>query len=883
MKEADQSDSNYNINRKDIKITLDQSVKKASNRTVYIRMGIAAGIMIILAIILMAIFIPTKHRNLMISRRWYTNSTDIVTSMPSEFIENQTNFLSDITLDSISDILSDSFSNFSSSDIFIDDSYKKEEENNNYFQSIELLLLSNDTSGNSLSNSEGEEFEAQIFGENFAGLPEDVVIYSNGGKINFNKTLFIKSENTTKVEIKFSGKIKTFKEMFYGCYLISEIIFKNIETDLIYETTSMFKNCTNLNIVKFENTSCYQINRTAEMFQNCPKLTIIDIENFDTYFAIDMSKMFLGCSSINDTTFIEQLSTINAEFLNEMFSGCSEIKSLNLLNYQTMKAINMSGMFKEMTNLENLEISSFRTYQAIYMNEMFFGCSSLVSLYLSNFYTENVITMEKMFDSCIKLETLDISSFKLTRCNNTQFMFRNTTRNLMLSIEKNEEIMKKAGATWSEKISDSEKNESFIKIPLDLAFIVDATSSMRWAINKIKNEIIYISVHLMEQKGMEKYNLSLSAIFYRDPVDRRGYSEDDSDIFDFDINPLNLRNFVENIYAGDSGGDRPEDWAGAFESAKNLTWRNNSYKFIIHIVDAPGHGNDWKGGYDDYPEEGNRTDEIFTYFAQNNFSIAGFNVPSFDEDYTMPSFRRAQTIFRNNGNFKYFIKLFPFYSNEAHFLNLVYESFQNILYTSVFHGFDLSEEQGHVNWDKIKDDNNTDFVIIRAGIGENNDTQFENNYKGAKNLGIPIGIYWYSNSSTQEEAKKEAEICEQIIEGKQFEFPIFYMIEEKHIFDEGYHNEIVESFCSYFNSTKYLCGLSSDLNRFNNNFKKNIISDYQLWVSYYDDTFPMMDSDWGIWKFNDGGKINGIGKNVSLDLAIINYPKVILDNHYNGY
>ena len=144
------------------------------------------------------------------------------------------------------------------------------------------------------------------------------------------------------------------------------------------------------------------------------------------------------------------------------------------------------------------------------------------------------------------------------------------------------------------------------------------------------------------------------------------YHQQPSDVhefFDFDKNALNFRNFVEDIRAY-GGGDGPEDWAGAFNLAKNLSWSNDSFKFIVHIADAPSH-------------ETFETDEIITYFAKNDFSIAGFMV---DGDYSQPFYQRAQKLFRDNGNFKYVIKYFSTYDvDQDYFLDLVYESFQSLV------------------------------------------------------------------------------------------------------------------------------------------------------------------------------------------------------------
>ena len=544
---------------------------------------------------------------------------------------------------------------------------KRKNSNEDFNQTIELLI-----DGNEIGKSRNlqEEEKVQILGKNFNELnSSNSFIFLNDDKITFDKYLFIKSSSFIKVVIRFTGKITTFMEMFAGCNKIKEISLINVETDFISDVSSMFENCTSLTGVKFKNMTINNITRATKMFHNCPNLNIIDIENFSTNKSKDMSKMFKGCTSLSNTSFIETLSTNNAEFLNEMFSDCSSIKSLDLLGYDTSNAKNMSGLFKGMSNLEEIELSSFHTEKVEDMSGMFESCIFIKNINLSNFNTEMVTTMDNMFANCLELIILDVTSFSLPNCKSTKFMFSNTTRELMLSIEKNEELMENAGASWSEK---KYAYDDATKAPLDILFLVDATGSMGGEIEKVKEDIIYIAVNLLKKKGMEKYDLSLAALFYRDPIDS---PSDINEIFDFDKNALNFKNFIKKITAM-GGSDFPEDWAGAFNLAKNLSWGEDSTKFIIHIADAPGHGIEWAGEEDIYPEEGIKTDEIITYFAKKNFIISGFKVGA--DDGTSLSFERAKKIFEDNGNNNYFIQEFSVYNEDKDYLlNLVYDSFQN--------------------------------------------------------------------------------------------------------------------------------------------------------------------------------------------------------------
>ena len=474
--------------------------KSSYNKTTYILIGIIAAIAIIIIIVLLAVLLPKKSKK------------------PSRTIINIS------------------------------------EELDYYNQSIELLI-----DGKELGKTRFlQELEkVQILGANFDELNSiNSIIFLDDKKVAFDKYLSINSSSPAKVVINFNEKISTFKEMFSGCNKIKEISLINVNTDLITDTISMFENCYSLNGVRFINTSIYNITNSNNMFQNCQNLNAIDIEVFSTNKAKNMSKMFKGCTSLKDTSFIENLSTNNAVFLNEMFSGCSSIKSLKLSSYDTSKAQNMSGLFKGMSSLQELEISSFDTSKVENMNEMFENCISISSLDLSNFKTEKVITMDKMFANCLNLTKLDVTSFHLTRCNSAKNMFTNTTRDLMLFIEKNEELMKLAGMSWSER---DDKESNITKTPLNLLFLVDATGSMSSAIKKVKDDIVYIAVNLLKKKDMNIFDLSLGAVFYRDPINSY---YDIHESFNFDKNPLNFKNFVNNITA-EGGGDLPEDWAGS--------------------------------------------------------------------------------------------------------------------------------------------------------------------------------------------------------------------------------------------------------------------------------------------------------------------------------
>ena len=123
------------------------------------------------------------------------------------------------------------------------------------------------------------------------------------------------------------------------------------------------------------------------------------------------------------------------------------------------------------------------------------------------------------------------------------------------------------------------------------------------------------------------------------------------------------------------------------------------------------------------------------------------------------------------------------------------------------------------------------------------------------------------------------------MKGKQFEFPIYYVIEDSKIFSSYYYNDILNYFCDNLNSLNtrnYLCGLRTFSSRLQNYFDITYLDDYQIW-SYNNDNSKVTKADPAIFKYDDYGVINGINGSVSLDQSFINYTKITLENNYNGF
>ena len=94
-------------------------------------------------------------------------------------------------------------------------------------------------------------------------------------------------------------------------------------------------------------------------------------------------------------------------------------------------------------------------------------------------------------------------------------------------------------------------------------------------------------------------------------------------------------------------------------------------------------------------------------------------------------------------------------------------------------GIDVSDYQGDIDWAAVKA-SGIDFAMIRAGYrgatrGKlNEDSKFADNYTGAKDAGVKVGIYFFSQATSVTEAEEEAGYVLQLLQNKSVDYPVVF-------------------------------------------------------------------------------------------------------------
>ena len=210
---------------------------------------------------------------------------------------------------------------------------------------------------------------------------------------------------------------------------------------------------------------------------------------------------------------------------------------------------------------------------------------------------------------------------------------------------------------------------------------------------------------------------------------------------------------------------------------------------------------------------------------------------------------------------------------------------------SVERGIDISAHQGNIDLSALK--SQIDFVIIRVGYGTKGtiDNKFTRNANLCRDLGIPVGFYWYSYALDVEGAKKEAQAMINAIAPYKdiVKFGVWFDMEDA----DGYKKrngmpsnqtlrQMCAAFCEATENAGYYSGIYASESWFNNQLNGSEIAAYDRWVAQWPtsggkqtglDTSASKRSDVHLWQFTSAGRFSGYNGNLDTNYAYLdNFP-----------
>ena len=214
-------------------------------------------------------------------------------------------------------------------------------------------------------------------------------------------------------------------------------------------------------------------------------------------------------------------------------------------------------------------------------------------------------------------------------------------------------------------------------------------------------------------------------------------------------------------------------------------------------------------------------------------------------------------------------------TTQSPFTGLVYTHAAQLSDYDIINGIDVSKWQAEINWQKVKAAG-VKFVFIRCGytalaqkFAMYEDEYFRKNIQGAYNAGIKVGVYFFSNSITTAEAKKEAQKTLELIQdyAHMISLPVVYDFEA---FSNAYRayglskDQVTKNMIAYadlIEAAGFTPMYYGSPNFLGSSFDVAKLARYDCWLANYT-TKTAYTGDYTYWQYSSTGQVDGIVGNV---------------------
>lgn len=197
-------------------------------------------------------------------------------------------------------------------------------------------------------------------------------------------------------------------------------------------------------------------------------------------------------------------------------------------------------------------------------------------------------------------------------------------------------------------------------------------------------------------------------------------------------------------------------------------------------------------------------------------------------------------------------------------------------------GIDISYHQKNIDWQLLKDEG-IDFVMLRIGYrGYESgdlfiDKKFDEYISAAQQIGIDVGVYFFSQSLNTAESVEEAEFVIDILKNYHISYPVAYDWEP--VLDEGSRTpddtfpemtECCVAFCNKIKEAGYTAIVYANRNQAMQHYDLQQITGFDLWLAEYMDE-PMYPYEFTMWQYSCDGRLKGIPERVDLNICFKDY------------
>ena len=194
-------------------------------------------------------------------------------------------------------------------------------------------------------------------------------------------------------------------------------------------------------------------------------------------------------------------------------------------------------------------------------------------------------------------------------------------------------------------------------------------------------------------------------------------------------------------------------------------------------------------------------------------------------------------------------------------------------------GIDVSKYQSSIDWEQVKTAG-VKFVIIRIGYrGYGSgalvlDPMFEQHFTNARNAGLKVGVYFFSQAVNEEEAREEAMGCAYVLNGRKLDYPIYFDTEAsggKNGRADGLgvedRTKCAIAFCEEVKAQGYQPGVYASTLWFRKRIDLNRLKSYSIWNAHYNVAGSPIACD--LWQGTCTARIPGYGGQIDVNISYV--------------
>ena len=191
-------------------------------------------------------------------------------------------------------------------------------------------------------------------------------------------------------------------------------------------------------------------------------------------------------------------------------------------------------------------------------------------------------------------------------------------------------------------------------------------------------------------------------------------------------------------------------------------------------------------------------------------------------------------------------------------------------------GVDVSAYQGEIDWKRVKD-SGIDFAIIRLGYrGYESgklveDAYARENLEGAREAGLRVGAYFFSQALTIQETDEEIAFILELLDGFTLDMPVVLDWEIPAAsartvgMDKQTLTDIQLHFCGQMRRKGFQPMIYFNWHQSEHQYDLHALEEYPFWLALYQDR---MEYPWKVemWQYTASGKVPGINGAVDLNV-----------------